>query len=78
MTNPLIKQGVGVRHEPNGLVFLKIGEAEYSFEYHAALLISDWLRLHGQQAKRKAGDGIPWIRAAGIIEDAEEAYKRGW
>ena len=57
---------------------LRIGEAEYSFEYKTALVLSDWLRLHGQRAKQKAGDGIPFIRASGIIEDAEEAYKKGW
>ena len=45
--------------------------------YRTAFQLSAWLRARAKEAKRVAGDNSNIFNAIGILEDAEEAYKRG-
>lgn len=43
-----------------------------------ALKLAAWIRLQAKLAKRISGDSSRQWRTLGVIEDAEEAYKKGW
>ncbi len=55
MTPLLSKQRMSVEIEGE-LVKLTIGNSDIRMPYEAALQLSQWLRVRGKEAKRKAGD----------------------
>lgn len=59
------------------MVTLTIGNAGVTFDYETALKVSQWLRLRGKEAKRRAGDMSRHWSAVAYLEDAEEAYRLG-
>jgi hypothetical protein len=67
----LTKQRVEVTSDVPGMVRLTVGNSHLDMEYGLALSLSAWLRVHGANAKAKAGDTSPLVTAVGILENAD-------
>jgi hypothetical protein len=50
------------------MVKLSIGNAEIRMPYETAIQLSQWLRVRGKEAKRKAGDMSRHWSAIAILE----------
>jgi len=50
------------------MVRLSIGNADIDMPYETAIQLSQWLRVRGKEAKRRAGDMSRHWSAIGIIE----------
>lgn len=49
-------------------VVLEIGNATIKMPYEAAIQLSQWLRVRGKEAKRKAGDTSRHWSAIGMLD----------
>lgn len=67
MSPLLSKQRIAVNTEGE-LVTLTVGNSTLKMPYETALQLSQWLRVHGKEAKRKAGDMSRHWSAIGLIE----------
>jgi hypothetical protein len=66
--SPLLsKQRMSVDTEGE-LVTLTIGNTTIKMPYEAAIQLSQWLRVRGKEAKRRAGDTSRHWSAIGILE----------
>ena len=63
----LSKQRIAVSIEGD-LVVLTVGNTDLKMPYETALQLSQWLRVRGKEAKRKAGDMSRHWSAIGMIE----------
>jgi hypothetical protein len=66
--SPLLSRqriSVGIEGE---LVCLTVGNATIKMPYETAIQLSQWLRVRGKEAKRKAGDMSRHWSAIGILE----------
>jgi hypothetical protein len=80
-TGLLQRQNIRVRLNPrsNGkLVDLMIADFGCTMDYVTAIKLAAWLRLIGGQAKRRSGDFTKTMTAIAMLEDAEEAARKGW
>jgi hypothetical protein len=75
-TSPLMSQHRIAITDRGGDVVLAVGNSELVMPYETALQVSQWLRIHAKQAKRRAGDVSRHWSAIGIMEDAGETERR--
>lgn len=71
MNNLLTKQRIAVATDGGEQVILRIGDAEIRMGYEAAIQLSQWLRVRGKEAKRKAGDMSRHWSAIAMLEHME-------
>ncbi len=76
MPDLLQKQRIDV-HCDGQLVVLRIGNAEMKMEHETAIQLSTWLRFHGKEAKRIAGDTRRHWSVIGNLS-AVESGERPW
>ena len=68
--SPLLsRQRISVDTDGGEIVVMTIGNVEVKLPYETALQLSQWLRVRGKEAKRRAGDMSRHWSAVGVLED---------
>jgi hypothetical protein len=71
MPNFLTKQRLSVDTDGGEQVILRIGDSEVRMGYECAIQLSQWLRVRGKEAKRRAGDMSRHWSAIALLEHLE-------
>jgi hypothetical protein len=66
--NLLTQQAIEVTSEGE-LVAIRVGNSTLRIHYEDALKLSQWIRVRGKEAKRKAGDMSRHWSAIALLED---------